>query len=113
MLLERIQYLQGMDVIFSLLSLTNNSVFAVFPQIASRCIVVKAIFPYVPKGHWAITLTVAMWCSIELIRYPFYTIKSVKMLQNGFLSSLFGHLRYNAFIIVYPLGVTGELASNY
>ena len=102
-------FLQGMDVIFSVIGLTNNSVMAVLPQILSRLIIVKLVFPYVPSDSYSIVLTTVNWCISELIRFPFYTIKAIPTLQNGFLGSVFGHLRYNAFIIVYPLGVFGEL----
>lgn len=89
--------------------LTNNSIFAVFPQIASRVLIVYTTFPYIKEGSVAITLTVFMWCTIELIRYPFYTVKSLDSLKDSSISRFYGHLRYNAFIVVYPLGTTGEM----
>jgi very-long-chain (3R)-3-hydroxyacyl-CoA dehydratase len=71
------------------------------------------IFPYVPEGHFAVTLTLLMWSIIEIIRYPFYTIKALPVLKDGALAKFLGHLRYNAFIVNYPVGVLGELIACY
>jgi very-long-chain (3R)-3-hydroxyacyl-CoA dehydratase len=45
------------------------------------------------------------WCIAETTRYPFYQFKS--------LQPILGHLRYNLFIVCYPIGVTGELLCFY
>lgn len=45
------------------------------------------------------------WCIAEATRYPFYQFKG--------LQPYLGHLRYNLFIVLYPVGVTGELLCFY
>ena len=40
------------------------------------------------------------WAITEVIRYSFYTFKNVSILK---------HLRYNLFLVLYPLGVSCEL----
>ena len=42
--------------------------------------------------------TVIAWAIGDCCRYPYYQFK------NGIL----GHIRYNAFIVLYPIGVLGE-----
>ena len=37
------------------------------------------------------------------VRYPFYIVKTIGA-EKSFLGNLFGHLRYNVWIICYPLG---------
>jgi hypothetical protein len=44
----------------------------------------------------------------EPIRYPYYLLKTIEM-ENTPLGIFFGNLRYNAFIIFYPLGAYGDL----
>ena len=41
------------------------------------------------------------WAQAEIIRFTFYTFRSLK--------DLIGHLRYNLFLVFYPLGVGSEL----
>ena len=47
MYVELFQTMQVLDVVFSILRLTNNSVMATLPQYVSRIYVVHCIFPYV------------------------------------------------------------------
>ena len=42
------------------------------------------------------------WAQSEIIRFTYYSFPS---LQNGII----GHLRYNLFVVMYPLGVGAEL----
>ena len=53
----------------------------------------------------------------EVIRYNFYQLKLMGLMEKGGdsnpLAILFGFLRYNAFIPLYPIGITGELAAYY
>ena len=115
MYLELFQTLQVLDVVFSILRLTNNSVMATLPQYISRIFVVHGIFPYVkePEGQFSIIICVLMWSIIEVIRFSFYTIKQFPKLAESKLSVILGHVRYNTFIPVYPTGVTGELLAVY
>ena len=45
------------------------------------------------------------WAITECVRYPFYQFKV--------LQQYLGHLRYNLFIVLYPIGVAGELLCCY
>eukprot|EP00347_Sterkiella_histriomuscorum_P003361 403364588 len=112
---EVFQTLQVLDVIFSILRFTNNSVMATFPQYVSRIFVVYGVFPYVanPDGQYSIILCVLMWSTIEVIRFSFYTVKQYQFLADSPIAVLLGYIRYNTFIPVYPTGVSGELLAVY
>lgn len=103
-----------LDVVYSAIGLTNNSVFATVPQVASRLAITFLIFPHIdPTSHWAAAFSVALcmlnWALIEVVRFGFYAAKAF----GGFIGEVFGHLRYNTFIFAYVLGVSGELAALY
>ncbi|XP_071737869.1 uncharacterized protein [Rutidosis leptorrhynchoides] len=52
----------------------------------------------------AVFITFVAWCCIEIIRYPFYALSCL-----GNCPSFLTYLRYTAFIIIYPIGVLGEM----
>lgn len=112
--LEFFQALQVLDVLFSVAGLTNNSVFATFPQVSSRIAITFLIFPHIEQtnqwGVYAVGLCMLNWSLIEVVRFGFYATKALK---SGPLERVFGHLRYNTFIFAYVLGVTGELVALY
>lgn len=58
-----------------------------------------------PSNDVFIFMVALPWAITECIRYPFYQFKS--------LQSILGHLRYNLFIVLYPIGVAGELLCCY
>lgn len=109
-MLELAQYSQSFDVLMSILKITNNNPFTVFTQILSRLVVLYMVMPFVEEGHFCITLTAYAWAVTEVVRYTFYSLKLLEMGTPGSISNfVVGGLRYNLFIILYPLGVTGEL----
>ncbi|KAI8014858.1 Very-long-chain (3R)-3-hydroxyacyl-CoA dehydratase 2 [Camellia lanceoleosa] len=52
----------------------------------------------------SVFVTFIAWCLIEVIRYPHYALNCV-----GSSPSLITYLRYTAFIVLYPLGLAGEM----
>lgn len=48
------------------------------------------------------------WCTVEVIRYNYYALN----LFNA-VPSVLNWLRYSAFLVLYPVGVSGELGSLY
>ena len=54
---------------------------------------------------WAVYFCIIPWCITEIVRFCFYELT--------FLKPVFAHLRYNLFIVLYPIGVSGELACCY
>ena len=108
--LELAQYLQATDIILSVLKLTRNNPVTVFQQIMSRVFVIYMIFPYSSGKHFGIFMTVMCWSVTEVIRFIFYSLKLVNMgSTENLLAYIIGQLRYTLFIVLYPVGVTGEL----
>ncbi|KAL6967453.1 very-long-chain (3R)-3-hydroxyacyl-CoA dehydratase [Sarracenia purpurea var. burkii] len=52
----------------------------------------------------SVFVTLLAWGLIEVIRYPYYALNCV-----GSSPSLITYLRYTAFIVLYPLGLAGEM----
>ena len=95
----------------SVLGWTPNSPATVIPQIISRLYVLWVIFPNVPRQidtsvavsqYPIIQICCMTWAATEVVRFTYYTFEQV---QRGFV----GDLRYNMFIVCYPLGVGAEL----
>ena len=72
------------------------------------------IFPYSTAPHMGIFLTVMAWSVTEVVRFIFYSLKLVEMgsPQNMF-AYVMSKLRYTLFIVLYPIGVSGELICCY
>ena len=112
-ILDVIQCLQVIDVIFAALKVTNNNVIATFVQVFSRVAMVLSIFPLLkapssPTDMSTVGIFLCMmnWSMIEVIRFGFYFSKAQN--PDGLLCKILSHLRYNVFIFAYVLGVTGE-----
>ncbi|KAK3598623.1 hypothetical protein CHS0354_037573 [Potamilus streckersoni] len=85
----------------------SNPVLTAF-QVYSRVFVLWAVLYSVPVVHNAISvvLLVLAWSITEVIRYAFYVFSLV-----GEVPYVLQWCRYSFFIILYPVGVTGELLS--
>lgn len=91
-----------------MLGLIPNNPVTVFKQVLSRYVVIYFVMPLLwndPALEWCVVMAAVCWCVAESVRYPFYQFKS--------LQPYLGHLRYNLFIVLYPVGVTGELICFY
>ncbi len=53
------------------------------------------------SDYYALHYMIGAWSQAEIIRFVFY---SSKKMQTG----IFGHLRYNMFLVMYPTGVLSE-----
>lgn len=95
-----IQSVMLLDVVHVLFRLVPGQVLTTLMQIASRLYVVWLILPQQKEFQIWNYLMFTAWCFAEIIRYSYYINKKSKIL-------LF--FRYNAFLILYPIGVlTGE-----
>lgn len=68
------------------------------------------ITKYVFVGYYGATI---MWTVSELIRYPFYICKTLKLDEKNTIYQIVNWLRYTAFIILYPVGISGEMRCFY
>ena len=91
-------------MLLALLKITKTNFVSEFLQLFCRC-----LFAYVSidnfdesKGPFILIALVAFGVA-EPIRYPFYILKILEAVDN-MVGRFFSHLRYNLFIIFYPLG---------
>jgi len=98
-LLRFIQTFQIMDIILIIIGLSKGSIVGAFFQILGRFVVAWGfIEPETNNSNFVIV--VIIWALADTNRYLYYLFK------NHPLTSL---LRYNSFLILYPIGVFGEM----
>ncbi|OHT04104.1 Very-long-chain (3R)-3-hydroxyacyl-[acyl-carrier protein] dehydratase PASTICCINO 2 [Tritrichomonas foetus] len=101
-----VQTIMLLDIIHAVLKIVRGNIFATILQVLSRIYVVWMILPSQESPNLFNYLMFTAWSFAEIIRYQYYNHKNAK----GVL--LF--LRYNAFIILYPIGVLlGEIPLIY
>lgn len=83
----------------------SNPVITTF-QVFSRMMVVVGVVMATPAAKVSPGLPIALlaWSTTEIIRYGYYALNIVKAVPYFMV-----FLRYTTFIILYPIGVTGEL----
>jgi very-long-chain (3R)-3-hydroxyacyl-CoA dehydratase len=57
------------------------------------------------QSHLIVPVLLVQWALLDLIRYPFYALNSLRVCPPSLR-----WLRYSAFIVMYPIGITLELA---
>ena len=99
-----------LEIIHAMLGMVKSNVTLTFLQVFSRVGIVWGVIQPIPEVHDQVgfTMLLVAWTITEIIRYLFYTF----MLM-GITPIVLQWLRYTLFIILYPLGVTGELLSIY
>merc|ERR1712226_1695275 len=87
----------------------SNPILTTF-QVFSRVIVLWGIvYPIVKvQINLGCALLLFAWTVTEMIRYSYYSFTLL-----GYLPSVLNYLRYTLFIVLYPIGVTGELLCIY
>jgi very-long-chain (3R)-3-hydroxyacyl-CoA dehydratase len=98
-----------LEILHSKLGWVKSPVFTTALQISSRVFVLfwLNVIPYEHQillfGISGITIVSIAWSITEMVRYSYYTFsllnKEIKFLT---------FLRYTLFIVLYPLGITGE-----
>ncbi len=97
--LKIFQTLQLFDIIFALLKMTKTNIYAASIQVIARIINTFWLY-HDSTPRTIILLTLYPWCISDIIRSLYYLFKDYYFIQ---------FLRYNLFLILYPLGVTGEI----
>ena len=94
----------------SLFGIVKSSIFATSIQILGRIIIVVILqfFPSaLSKGYLLIYFA---WALVEIIRYLYYIFSLLqKELSNFNIPYLLIWCRYSFFIVLYPIGVSGEM----
>jgi len=109
-LLMWFQTIQLLEVIHCLVGFVKSSAIQTFMQILSRIIIVwLALVPH-PETRETIGLDMILWAwpIAETTRYIYYALNLMKL--NLYVVTW---ARYTFFIVLYPLGVSGELLILY
>jgi len=97
--LKIFQTLQLFDIVFALLKMTKSNIYASMLQVIARIINTFWLY-HDSTPRTIILLTLYPWSISDIIRSLYYLFKDYYFIQ---------FLRYNLFLILYPLGVTGEV----
>ncbi|QLQ78522.1 hypothetical protein HG537_0A07690 [Torulaspora globosa] len=102
------------EILNSALGIVRSPLLTTFAQVASRLLIVLGIFQSLPNTEAAKTVVyvtlLAAWSITEVIRYLFYFFTLCA--KTGPPVPL-TFLRYNLFLVLYPLGVASELLIIY
>ena len=104
------QWAMSLEMLHALFKLVPSPFFVTFMQVMSRLILVVCIL-LAPSGSgtWACGMMALSWSTVEVIRYAFYVNNLLGPGgQTGTLYPIFW-LRYSAFALLYPTGITGEV----
>ncbi|CAJ2505900.1 Uu.00g000300.m01.CDS01 [Anthostomella pinea] len=99
------QTLAGMEVLHSLLGIVRAPLFTTFMQVFSRYAIVWGItdqFPSLTTSPAYSSMLVA-WATTEVIRYSYFALT-----LSGWQPKALHWLRYHAFFVLYPLGISSE-----
>ncbi|KIW03852.1 uncharacterized protein PV09_05151 [Verruconis gallopava] len=100
-----------LEVVHSLLGIVRAPVTTTALQVASRVVLVWGIcdqFPSVPANSLFYSSMLVAWSVTEVVRYGFFVFS-----LNGFVPGVLSWLRYNLFFVLYPLGISSEMALVY
>ncbi|XP_018323412.1 very-long-chain (3R)-3-hydroxyacyl-CoA dehydratase 2 [Agrilus planipennis] len=99
-----------LEIVHAFLKLVPSNPIVTLQQVFSRVMLVCGVLMVTNEGrdYFGLPLALFAWCITEIIRYGFYALNLI-----GFVPDLMKWLRYTTFIILYPVGVTGELLCLY
>ena len=100
--LKIFQLTQFLDVLFAKIKLTKANFTASLIQVTARNLSAFWFYhEHTPRN--IILMTLFAWCIAEIVRSLYYLLKDYYFIQ---------FLRYNLFIILYPIGITGEILAS-
>jgi hypothetical protein len=80
-------------------------------QVLSRIVLVWGVcdnFPSVPANSLFYSSMLIAWSLTEVVRYGYFVFA-----LNGYIPGILTWLRYNLFFVLYPLGISSEMALVY
>jgi hypothetical protein len=96
-ILRAVQLFQIIDIFLIVAGFSKGSILGALMQILGRNVVTLAfITPQSDRLKYA--MVVVIWSMADANRYLYYLFKN---------SSITGFLRYNSFLLLYPIGVLG------
>ncbi|KAJ9154926.1 Very-long-chain (3R)-3-hydroxyacyl-CoA dehydratase [Pleurostoma richardsiae] len=101
------QTLAALEIVHSLLGVVRAPIMTTAMQVASRFALVWGAVTFYPSvaGSPAYSTMLLAWSSTEVIRYLYFALTLA-----GSSPRLLFWLRYNTFFVLYPVGITSELA---
>lgn len=101
-----------LEAVHIILGLVPSNLMVTILQVASRVIIVCGVLLATPETYAAssfgLSLCMVAWSITEIIRYLYYFMNLINFIPYPLL-----WLRYTLFIILYPIGITGELLCLY
>lgn len=97
-IMQLVQTLQLLDIIFILLGISKGNILSSVSQIAGR-LLVAWVYTSTKIAPLPIANMLIAWSLAETNRYLYYEFKN----------NLTEFFRYNAFIVLYPIGIYGEM----
>ncbi|CAH2267205.1 very-long-chain (3R)-3-hydroxyacyl-CoA dehydratase hpo-8 [Pararge aegeria] len=99
-----------LEVLHAAIRLVPSSVFVVLMQVYSRVFLVAGVLLATEAATISpgLPLCVLAWSVTEIIRYAYYALNLVNAVP-----PLLTFFRYSTFLVLYPLGITGELLCMY
>nr|CAH7717083.1 unnamed protein product [Callosobruchus chinensis] len=99
-----------LEVVHAFTGMVRSNPFITAAQIASRVVVVCGVLMVTQSARDTIGLPMALlaWSVTEIIRYSTYAFTLI-----GGVPYFLKWLRYSTFIVLYPIGVTGEQLCMY
>ena len=109
-ILQFCQYGASLEILHSLIKLVKSSVFATSIQILGRMAIVAILQYFRSSVSFGYLLLYFAWSLVEMIRYPYYIFKIIKSEHKSFdVPYWLVWCRYSFFIVLYPIGVSGEM----
>ncbi|KAI1494820.1 tyrosine phosphatase-like protein [Biscogniauxia mediterranea] len=100
------QTLAGMEVLHSLFGIVRAPLITTFMQVFSRYALVWGIvdaFPGLAVSSPAYSTMLAAWATTEVVRYSYFALG-----LSGLQPAALHWLRYHAFFVLYPVGISSE-----
>ena len=111
--LEICQAGQWVNVLLAIIGLSKTALASEIGQLWARSIFCYISIQYTDESKGPFIFLAFLAFSVaEPIRYPYYLLKMVGADETA-IGRFFGHLRYNMFIVFYPLGAFCDLAAGY
>lgn len=99
-----------LEVVHAAVGLVKSNPFLVFLQVLSRITVVwLVVYPFeASRSSIGLVVCCTAWPIAEIVRYVYYALNILNVMP-----FFVAWCRYSFFIILYPVGVTGELICIY
>jgi very-long-chain (3R)-3-hydroxyacyl-CoA dehydratase len=109
--LEIIQYGMTIEIIHSIIKFVKSPILTVCMQVLTRNLILLILQFFPSSISIGYLLLSYAWSAIEIVRYPFYAFSIIK---KDFITKIeipffLIWCRYSFFIVLYPIGVAGEM----